>query len=309
MTPRRRPFYPRWPSGNRRLDAQFGPRTPAPARAAGEDVFAPWLRRWGILRDGAGFETPFKSWLLPVRLAERRGGGAAMLKIAHNQEEREGAYLMAWWDGEGAARVLAHEGEALLLERAMGERSLTALARSGADDEACIILCTAISRLHAPRVRPRPAGLAPLPVWFRQLAPAATAHGGVLIKSSEVANALLATPREEAVLHGDIHHENVLDFGPRGWLAIDPKGLFGERTFEYGNLFCNPDIETAASPGALARRAAIVARAAKIEPHRLLSWVLAYAGLSAAWTIGDGGDPRQGLIVAEIAATELGRGS
>ncbi len=108
-------------------------------------------------------------------------------------------------------------------------------------------------------------------------------------------------------MHGDIHHENVLDFGPRGWLAIDPKGLFGERSFDYGNLFCNPDIETAAAPGALARRAAIVARAAIIEPSRLLSWVLAYAGLSAAWTIGDGGDPRPALTIAEIAAAELGR--
>lgn len=30
-------------------------------------------------------------------------------------------------------------------------------------------------------------------------------------------------------LHGDLHHGNVLDFGASGWLAIDPKGLKGER--------------------------------------------------------------------------------
>jgi streptomycin 6-kinase len=267
-------------------------------------LFEPWLRRWRLEPDGEAFVTAFHSWLMPVRQA----GAPAMLKIALNQEEREGAHLMTWWAGDGAARVLAHEREALLLERAMGGKSLAAMARSGEDDTATEILCRAVARLHAPRPRPRPTTLAPLPVWFRQLGPAAAAHGGVLAKSAAAAAALLASPREEAVLHGDVHHDNVLDFGPRGWLAIDPKGLHGERGFDYGNLFCNPDVETAAAPGRLARRAAVVARAAGIEPRRLLRWVLAYAGLSAAWTIGDGGDPALALAIARIAAAELAEG-
>jgi hypothetical protein len=28
----------------------------------------------------------------------------------------------------------------------------------------------------------------------------------------------------------------------RSWLAIDPKALFGERAFEFANLFLNPDL-------------------------------------------------------------------
>jgi streptomycin 6-kinase len=51
---------------------------------------------------------------------------------------------------------------------------------------------------------------------------------------------LLAEPREVGVLHGDLHHGNVLDFGVRGWLAIDPKGLLGERGFDFANIFTNP---------------------------------------------------------------------
>ena len=42
-----------------------------------------------------------------------------------------------------------------------------------------------------------------------------------------------------------------------------------------------------------------------IEPRRLLQWVLAYTGLSAAWMLRDGYDPFVGLAVAQIAATEL----
>jgi streptomycin 6-kinase len=41
-------------------------------------------------------------------------------------------------------------------------------------------------------------------------------------------------------LHVDLHHSNVLDAGPRGWLAIDPKALLGERTYETANLLRNP---------------------------------------------------------------------
>lgn len=265
------------------------------------DIFRPWLRRWGLTRDGEDFVTVFRSHLLPVR----QGGTPAMLKVALNQEEREGAALMTWYRGDGAARVLAYEGPALLLERAVGEKSLAAMARSGRDDAATALLCHAVARLHAPRPAAPPAMLAPLPVWFRQLEPAAHAHGGVLIKSAGAARRLLAAPRDAVVLHGDIHHDNVLDFGPRGWLAIDPKGLFGERGYDYANLFCNPDLATATAPGALARRVAVVSRAAGIEPRRLLQWVLAYAGLSAAWDIGDGADPALPLAIAGIAAAEL----
>ena len=35
-------------------------------------------------------------------------------------EEKLGSRLMVWWDGQGAARVLAHDEDALLLERAQG---------------------------------------------------------------------------------------------------------------------------------------------------------------------------------------------
>jgi streptomycin 6-kinase len=227
-----------------------------------------------------------------------------MLKVAFNQEEREGAALMNWWDGDGAARVLAHEAEALLLERAEGSRSLATMSSNGRDDEACRILCATVGYLHRPRFRPAPTTLAPLSVWFRQLEPAAAKHGGVLVTSASAARSLLKTNRDECVLHGDVHHDNVLDFGDRGWLAIDPKGLHGERAYDYLNLFCNP-WPTARAPGLLRRRLEIVARAAGLDPSRLLLWVVAYAGLSAAWSIDEGGDPTKALEIAAIATAEI----
>lgn len=262
-------------------------------------MFDDYLARWGLTPDGEPIVT-HSSRLLPVR----RGDEPAMLKIATEAEERWGAALMVWWGGEGAVRVLEHEGDALLMERATGGGSLVEMARGGRDDEASRIICGVAARLHAPRDRPLPA-LVPLGRWFAELEPAAARYGDVLRRAAATARELLGEPRDVGVLHGDIHHGNILDAGPRGWLAIDPKRLVGERGFDFANIFCNPDFETATAPGRLARQAEVVAAAAGLERGRLLKWVLAYAGLSAAWTLGDGEEPEIALAVAEIVAAEL----
>ena len=266
-----------------------------------EAVFEPWLKMWDLTPDGDGFGS-LAGRLMPVRQA----GAAAMLKVSHAPEEIRGGALMAWWAGEGAARVLGRQGDALLLERAMGPGSLAEMARNGRDDEATRILCAVGAGLHAPRAADPPDSLVPLEPWFRQLWPTARAEAGVFAKSAAVARTLLGAPREISVLHGDLHHGNVLDFGPRGWLAIDPKGLLGDRGYDHANMVCNPDVETATTPGALARRVSVISRAADLEPRRLLSWILAYCGLSASWTLSDGDDPWRAVAIGEIAAAELG---
>ncbi|HEX6014429.1 MAG TPA: aminoglycoside phosphotransferase family protein [Geminicoccaceae bacterium] len=269
-------------------------------------MFDEYLTRWDLTPDGDPIVT-HSGRLLPVR----RQGVPAMLKVATEAEEKFGGLLMAWWDGQGAARVLAHKGEALLLERAEGKKSLADLARNGRDDEATRIICAVAAKLHAPRPKPLP-DLVPLSRWFGELEPAAAAHGGILPACAATARDLLASPQGVGVLHGDIHHDNVLDFGERGWLAIDPKRLIGERGFDYANLFCNPDLADPARPVAtlperFARRVEIVREAAGLDRRRLLQWILAWAGLSAAWFLGDGESPETDFRVAELAATELGR--
>jgi len=266
-------------------------------------AFAPWLERWRLTPDGEGFVTGHsRSLLLPVA----RDGAPAMLKIAVAPEEIAGGALMEWWAGDGAARVLAREEGAILLERAVGTRSLAAMARDGGDDAASGILCQVLARLHAPRKAAPPSTLVPLDVWFRALRPATARLGGVFTEALATADRLLGEPRDIAILHGDLHHANVLDGGDRGWLAIDPKGLVGERGFDHANILCNPDAETAVAPGRLAAQAWVVATAADLEPRRLLGWVLAYAGLSAAWTLEDGRfDSTPAVEIARIAAAQL----
>lgn len=264
-------------------------------------MFEPYLKRWQLTPDGPAIFTHSSS-LLPVRMADM----PAMLKISTASEEKNGGLLMAWWNGDGAARVLALEDDAILLERAISNTTLTEMALHGQDDEASQIMCKVAAYLHAPRPQALPE-LLPLAHRFQALEPAAARYGGIYAHSAAVARELLSQPQNTVVLHGDIHHGNILDFAARGWLAIDPKGLLGERGFDYANIFCNPDPSTAVHPVRFRRQLEVVSIAAALERKRLLQWILAYAGLSAAWSLEDGMQPDCALAVAELAMHELDR--
>lgn len=124
---------------------------------------------------------------------------------------------------------------------------------------------------------------------------------------------MLSSPQNEVVLHGDLHHGNILDFGTKGWLAIDPKGLVGERGFDYANIFTNPDLADPTKPVAIeperfAQRVNIVSEIARIERQRLLMWIIAWCGLSSAWFLQEGDCATIPLRIAELASAELAFG-
>lgn len=254
-------------------------------------LLAPWRARWGLTPDGAAFATP-SSVLQPVLLE----GTAAFLKLATHPEEAAGGRVLRWWDGRGAAPVLAAEGDVLVLARATGARSLESLAASGpdGDDEATRILCRAALRLHAVTDMPRPDGLVGLPRWFAELFEHAAdrphSHDGMFARAAAEARALLAAPHGDVVLHGDLHHGNVLDFAGDGWLAIDPKHIYGDPGFDFANILCNPSSDVALAPGRLERTVAVIAAETGIARRRMLRWALAWAGLSAAWSERSAGD-------------------
>ncbi|MGT0249724.1 aminoglycoside phosphotransferase family protein [Burkholderia pyrrocinia] len=263
-------------------------------------MFDRYLGLWGLVPDGGPILTA-SGGLLPVLWHAR----PAMLKVATCDEERRGNALMTWWNGQGTAQVWQHDSDAILLERAQPAPSLAGFSASGHDDDAMRIACDVVARLHAHRA-PEPPAVVPLHDWFHALLSDAAAND-VLRRSAATARALLsAQPVDEVVLHGDIHHGNILHFGSRGWLAIDPKGLRGDRAFDYANLFCNPAHDIAVDPVRFEQRVACVADAAQLDRRRLLQWILAWAGLSAVWLMEDGMPPDTRLPVAALAATALG---
>lgn len=261
-------------------------------------MFAPFLRRWSLEIDGDEIVTP-RARLLPVT----RLGQPAMLKTSLFPSEALGNAVLAWWDGHGAARVLAADGATVLLERAQSTGTLLRLYDEGRDAEAIAVIAEVGAALHTPRTTPAPTGTAHLKHWFADLPLAAERHGGVLRASAAAADALFAEPTAETLLHGDLHHDNILHFGERGWLAIDPKGIRGDRAFEYVPHLIDPDLTTELDVARLERQIALTATAAVVDPIRLRLFLLAWAGLLAAWWSDDGKPPEPSLRVAEAVAT------
>ncbi len=110
------------------------------------------------------------------------------------------------------------------------------------------------------------------------------------MRGAALAERLLADPREVRVLHGDLHHRNIRQ-SSRGWLAFDPKGVVGERTYDCANTLCNPPISGIVHNEArLLTNAAILADALGLDLSRLLAFTYAYACLSASWSLRIGAD-------------------
>ncbi len=244
------------------------------------DLFEGYLTRWSLAPDGKPIVTP-RAQLLPVR----QNGQPAMLKVATEPEEMFGALLMAWWDGDGAARVLAHEGPALLLERATSGRTLSELVRSGRDDEASRIMCRLIERLHAPRPRPLPE-LVPLTHWFRDLTE--FSQDGLLARARTQALALAG--RAAAVDRAARRHP------PRQHSRLRRARVAGDRsqTADRRPLFRlhEPVLQSRSrcrrrTPSSSRDASQWRVETAGLDRKRLLQWILAWTGLSAVWCLND----------------------
>lgn len=261
-------------------------------------VFDEYLREWALRADGPPIVTP-RCALLPVL---ERDGSPAMLKIVTGQSQALSSTLLKWWDGRGAARVHASRGPVVLMERSEDPQRLLRMYERGLDEATVGVIVDVAARLHAKPNTPPPDGVPPLASWFADLLPAAERLGGILVACARAATALLETQTDVTILHGDLHHENVLHFGDRGWLAIDPKGVMGERTFEFVPSLLDPDDTSPLDLARLERQIGLTATAAQLDPVRLRLWLLAWSGLSAVWWLADGKSPEPSLRVAAAFA-------
>ena len=94
---------------------------------------------------------------------------------------------------------------------------------------------------------------------------------------------LLDSMGEQVVLHGDLHHDNIVHCETSGWLAIDPKGVIGEREYEAGSLLRNPDIASVAAH--FDKRLDIIAAETGFDRKRMLHWAIMQMVLSAVWSV------------------------
>jgi streptomycin 6-kinase len=176
-----------------------------------------------------------------VAPAEGEAGERYVVKLSPGGEEgaREAAAMSAF-AGRVATRLVRRDAgmKAMLLERAEPGDDL----RPVPDPEAALIAADVLERLWSAQPTE---GLADLEEWTRVLERFAGRQHPLPIehfaRASRLRRELLADPPERVVLHGDLHHTNVLRTEDRGWLAIDPKGVTGEKAFDIVMFLLNPE--------------------------------------------------------------------
>jgi streptomycin 6-kinase len=131
-----------------------------------------------------------------------------------------------------------------------------------------------------------------------------------LTDAAGIAERLIISQSESIVLHGDIHHKNILESSTKGWLAIDPKGLVGERTYDFANVFYNPDDqpELVESQDRILRTCSLFSLRFGIDPKRILEFAFAYGALSACWAMDDRLNPERRLRIAGLIRDVLAHG-
>jgi streptomycin 6-kinase len=271
-----------------------------PAWLAGlEALVARLARRWSLdVGDCVpGAEINF------VAPATRADGRRCFLKLSrHVRETRTEMAALRLWDGHGAARLLDAEPElgALLIERIEPGSMLIELAE--ADDEAAtLVAADMLGQLW----RPPPAdhGLRPLADWCaaydRNRQALASGPFAALFNRADALRAeLLASTEQVDVLHGDLHHYNVLRDERVGGRAIDPKGLVGDPHFDVCQFLRNP-LPGPSDVAISRRRLDIFAAERGLERPRAVAWCLVHAVLDACWEFEAGRDWRPALAWAE----------
>ncbi|MEV6929785.1 aminoglycoside phosphotransferase family protein [Dactylosporangium sp. NPDC051485] len=207
----------------------------------------------------------------------------------------EEAPALAAFAGCGAVRLLRADLDrgALLLERVTpGWRARDLVPDR--DSEATSAAVGVMRRLHVPP----PPGCA-MPEAVSQAAAFdnyVAVHGDagplpldLVVRAGAVMRELCVSATERVVLHGDLHHDNILRAAREPWLAIDPHGIVGDPGYEVGALLFNPDPANRdeALTALVPSRVEQLADELAIPVDRVVAWGFVKAVMSDVWSAED----------------------
>jgi len=222
-----------------------------------------------------------------------RGSILVVLKLGvPNPELKTEIAALRMYDGDGAVRLIDEDEAlgALILERLRPGMQLSELGDDGA---ATAIAARLMARLW--RSLPRPHPFPTLEQYTRTLGTIrATTTGDVGPFPACMVDAallllreLLVSSPEPALLHGDLHHHNILRAEREPWLVIDPKGVSGDPAYDVGAWLKNPMPWLLDQPDARTiqeQRIRQFSDELGIDADRLKAWGFVNAVLSGLWS-------------------------
>ena len=303
---------PGFRSTNRRIYKMLPDEFTVRVAEAWGQVGSDWLVRLpGIIAKYEGLwslkvTSPYALSYNYVGPAVRADGTEVVLKLGvPGKEIASEVEALRAYDGAACVRVFEVDIDAgvMVIERLTPGKQLWTLSD---DEEATSIAADVIRRLRTP---------APLDREFQTVADWAASLGKhrnrlfggtgpfpchLFEKAERLFAELIGSMGDSVLLHGDLHHDNILSAQREPWLAIDPKGVVGEAEYEVGAYLRN---RLPARPRKLmARRVDQLVEALGCDRERIVAWALAQAVLSAVWSLEDGGTDlwwRQMIACAE----------
>jgi streptomycin 6-kinase len=266
-------------------------------------LLAEHCQLWALELDPP-FENLSYNLVIPGRIS---GGAEVVLKMGVPcRELLTEAAALKLFAGQGAVRLLADDAPRgiLLLERVTPGIPLYKLQ---ADAEATRIAADLMKRLW--RAAPDAHTFPPLAVWFRAFQRLRQQFDGgtgpfpsdIITRAERVFAELNATTERQVILHGDLHHENILASEKDDWLAIDPKGICGDPGYEIGTFMLNQlPSEADTRMKMLAQRLSIFSTELQINRARLAGWAFCHAVLSALWNFEEADDWRNTIHTAQL---------
>jgi streptomycin 6-kinase len=263
-------------------------------------ALAEHAERWNVVLENEISET--RSGLIGYGT---RDGNAVVLKVpmSRTDEAMAAAALKHFGPSSAVKLIECADSGVVLIERAVPGTHLTELVLKGDDRQATQVMCDLMAFMHKPP--PASPNFPTVEDWglgfSRYLATGDKALAPDLVqRARDVFDSLCSTQGARCLLHGDLHHDNVVWDKRSGWRVIDPKGVIGEPAYEAGAALRNPtdDPRWFADESIIEKRIAIFAERLSHDPRRLRAWAYAQAVLSAIWSIEDGEDPERGLATA-----------
>lgn len=247
--------------------------------------------------------------------ATHADGTPLVLKIIAPYLDADLEYLvLQHYAGHGAIRLLQRDeaSGAMLLERCLPGDELATLFPERDDDASAIageVMAKLWHPLHDDHPFPTLAEYTGVMDHFDSLCDGSPPpmNPRVVDAAQQLRRDLLSSAPETVLLHGDFHHHNVLRAQREPWLAIDPKGVAGEKAYEPSPMFYNPlgDWHAGIVDGAkfVRRRAEIISERAGLDLQRVLAWAVVQGVVADAWTYETGIVPGTGA--AETAQWAL----
>jgi streptomycin 6-kinase len=208
-----------------------------------------------------------------------------VLRVPLSAEERgSGYYAQLAFSGSGGVTVYRHDeptGSTLMTRLRPGAM----LSDAGLDAKTEVEICCGVIRsLDCGATQ----GAAKIADWYMPFFAVNETEGiprDLLHQAQSIADRLLATTAKGVLLHGDLHHFNLLSHGNE-WFAIDPKGVIGDPALEPAAFIRNPCTtirQVKDLPALMRTRIQCFAEGLGLPTGRIWEWAFAHNVLSAWW--------------------------